>query len=65
MTDIWLKPADAATYLGLTEGGLSSLRQRGKGPYYHKLGTARCARIRYAREDLDAWVKSNAGTAKN
>lgn len=63
MNEPWLTPREAAAYLRITEKGLAALRLRRKGPLYHKLGTARCSRVRYSRAALDTWIVSNAGTA--
>lgn len=43
----------AARYLGLRPRTLESLRSRGRGPKYAKLG-----RIFYFVDDLDKWVKT-------
>lgn len=42
----------AADYLGLSPATLETLRIRGGGPTFSKLGR----RVVYAREDLDAWL---------
>lgn len=42
----------AADYLGLSPATLETLRTRGGGPPFSKLGR----RVVYAREDLDAWL---------
>ena len=43
----------AADYLGLSPATLETMRSRGGGPVFAKLGR----RVVYQREDLDAWVK--------
>lgn len=47
-----LNPAEVADLLVVNVRLLAAWRSRGVGPPYVKLG----GRIRYAREDLDAWV---------
>ena len=42
----------AATYLGLSPATLETLRSRGGGPRFSKLGR----RVVYQREELDAWM---------
>jgi hypothetical protein len=51
----------AADYLGLSPATLETLRTRGGGPPFSKLGR----RVVYAREDLDAWLveRKRASTA--
>ncbi|SDN90561.1 Helix-turn-helix domain-containing protein [Lutimaribacter pacificus] len=53
----YMTPAQAAAYLGLTEGGMETMRKEGRGPRYvrpsHKM-------VRYARRDLDAWCEQHA-----
>jgi predicted DNA-binding transcriptional regulator AlpA len=46
---------DAAAQLGVTRGYLAQLRVTGKGPAFRAI-TPRT--IRYAQEDIDAWVAS-------
>lgn len=50
-----LREIDAAAYLGLAPKTLARWRWAGKGPTFHKLGTA----VRYSMGELDAFV-SNA-----
>lgn len=45
--------AEAARYLGFWKSYLDHLRLSGGGPRYARVG----ARIRYVREDLDAWIE--------
>lgn len=52
---MYLNPKQAAEYLQLTPGYLATLRIRGDGPQYAKLGR----RVLYTREDLDRWVSEN------
>ena len=49
-----LKPEEAGEYLGFTPGWLAKLRMKGSssGPKFIKLGR----KIRYAPNDLDAWI---------
>lgn len=43
----------AASYLGLSPATLETMRTRGGGPVFAKLGR----RVVYQREDLDSWVE--------
>lgn len=56
--DAMLKPAEAAQALGVSLSTLQRLRSAGEGPAYAKLGERT---VRYAREDVDAWRRQNAG----
>lgn len=47
-----LREADAAAYLKLAAKTLARWRWAGKGPTFHKLGTA----VRYSIEDLNQFV---------
>ena len=49
-----LTTEQAAIFLGLSSSTLAKLRVFGGGPSFLKLGRA----VRYAREDLDAWLTS-------
>lgn len=48
----WLRPHDAAQYIGLAVSTLAKLRVTGEGPTYSVLGRA----ISYDIADLDEWV---------
>ena len=52
----WLTTEEAATYLGLPEGSLRSMRQRHEGPTATKFPNGR---VRFAVADLDAWARGN------
>jgi hypothetical protein len=59
---IYMTPLQAAAYireLGLPcqPSTLAKLRVIGGGPLFLKFG----ARVRYRREDLDAWIKARLG----
>lgn len=56
-----LTTAEAAEYIGFSEISLRRWRSQGTGPKYLKLGARR---VRYRREDLDAWVDSGSSTAQ-
>lgn len=45
----------AAALLGLSTSALNKWRVSGSGPAFLRLGRA----VRYAREDLDAWLRVN------
>lgn len=48
----YLKPAEAALYLGLSVRTLCRYRSSGEGPAFHLFG----CRVRYLRADLDRWA---------
>ena len=48
----YLKPAEAARYLGLSVRTLCRYRSSGEGPAFHLFG----CRVRYLRADLDGWA---------
>lgn len=50
-----LARAGAAEYLTIPEHSLDRLRYLGRGPAYIKIGK----RVRYRREDLDAYLAAN------
>ncbi len=50
----FLNSRRAADYLGLSTRTLDRLRVSGDGPVFLKFG----GRVRYLREDLDAWAQS-------
>jgi excisionase family DNA binding protein len=52
MPEPLLTTAEAAAYLRLTVQTLAHWRCRGSGPAYFTYGR----RVRYSREDLDAWL---------
>lgn len=52
---MYLTPDQAAEYCHITKGYLATLRVRGDGPQYAKLGR----RIVYKREWLDKWIEGN------
>ncbi len=57
MTDgetIYLNTRQAAAHLGLSTRTLDRYRVSGEGPVFLRFG----GRVRYLREDLDAWAKT-------
>jgi hypothetical protein len=44
----------AAAFIGLAGSTLATLRVRGGGPPFYKIGN----RVRYDRADLDAWLSA-------
>ena len=48
----YLSVREAAEYLGLSPRTLDRYRVSGEGPVFYRFG----GRIRYRREDLDAWA---------
>lgn len=56
---IWMSPAQAADYLGLSVPHLATLRYEHRGPkYFNPSGRI----IKYRREDLDKWMDAGAVT---
>ncbi len=51
-----IREVDAADYLGLSPKTLARWRWAGKGPVFHKLGSA----VRYSVDELDSFVSSAA-----
>ena len=51
---IYLNSRAAAEHLGLSTRTLDRFRVSGDGPVFLKFG----GRVRYLREDLDAWARS-------
>lgn len=49
---------DASEYLHIPVRTLQTMRYRGKGPVYYKIGDGPKARVRYRREDLAAWDRA-------
>jgi excisionase family DNA binding protein len=52
MTDEFLKPPEAATYLKSSTSTLAKLRVYGGGPTFHRIGRA----IRYRKSDLEEFM---------
>ena len=54
MTDerMYLNTVEAGRYVGLSHRTLRRYRVTGEGPLYYRLG----GRVRYRRDDLDAWA---------
>lgn len=50
----WLRPAEAARYVGATPRMLEQRRSLGQPPHFHKMGRL----VVYAIEDLDSWLES-------
>ena len=51
-----LRETDAAKYLGLAPKTLARWRWAGKGPAFHKLGSA----VRYSVQELDLFISGSA-----
>jgi len=51
-----LREVDAAVYLGLAPKTLARWRWAGKGPEFHKLGSA----VRYSVQELDLFISGAA-----
>ena len=52
----FVRPRDAARYLGVSKSFLDNARLAGEGPRYSRLGRS----IVYALADLDKWVNDRA-----
>jgi hypothetical protein len=48
----------ASEYLHIPVRTLQTMRYRGKGPAYYKIGDGPKARVRYRREDCAAWDRA-------
>jgi predicted DNA-binding transcriptional regulator AlpA len=59
-TSALLTTEQAATILTLSPATLSTLRCRGGGPPFIKIGASRHGRVRYREADLLAWIESRA-----
>ncbi|HUF09741.1 MAG TPA: helix-turn-helix domain-containing protein [Rhodothermales bacterium] len=55
---IYLKPAQCAQLLGITDRTLRDWESRGEGPPRHILPGGL---IRYCRDEVDAWLRTPAG----
>ncbi len=55
----YLTPRQAADWLGLSVRTLDRYRASGEGPVFHRFG----GRIRYLREDLQAWADARRRTS--
>ena len=53
----YLTTKEAALYLRLSRRTLERYRVQGTGPRYIKAGPGKRARVRYRREDLQAWLE--------
>jgi hypothetical protein len=54
----WLDTESAAAYVGASPNTLRNWRAQGKGPRYRVAGGWL---VRYAVDDLDAWVRGEDG----
>lgn len=54
---LYVRPAQAARRISLTERALTEMRRRGGGPPYIRLGGP-LGRIRYDVRELDAWMRA-------
>ncbi len=50
----YLRPPQAADYIGISQSTLAKLRVSGTGPNYSKRGRS----VIYRKPDLDAWIDS-------
>lgn len=65
VTPNYLKPLDAATYLGLSESSIEQLIERGAIAIFRPVITGKYSRkILLARQDLDAWMRKFRTPAK-
>jgi hypothetical protein len=56
----YLRSAEAAEYLRITENALIKWRKSGKGPIYHQPSGPGTRPVYYRIEDLEAWVEGGA-----
>ena len=49
-----MKGADAAKYIGLSQSTLDTMRSKGRGPRYLRIG----GRVYYRKDDLDAYIEA-------
>lgn len=49
----WLDTRTAAALIDISPRGLESMRQRGEGPRYSKVGRL----VRYRRADIEQWLE--------
>lgn len=54
-----LRPAQAATYAGLSKSTLDKMRVLGNGPAFFKIGRASV----YQTDDIDAWLAQRRRTS--
>lgn len=59
----YLSTREAATYLGVSKTFLEHRRLSGGGHPYSKIGGGRTSLVRYAKEDLDAWMVAHKVTS--
>lgn len=62
LLDRSLRPAEAATYLGLSPKTLANMRWRGDGPAYVK-GPGRRGSVRYTQTEPIAWRNAHRRTS--
>ena len=53
----YLRPRQAAAYLGFSEAALRRWRRQGCGPRFFNANKL----IRYRRADLDGWIEAQSG----
>ena len=54
-----LSPGELAEMLGLHVGTLENWRREGVGPSFIRMNQTPRGRVRYLREDIDAWIAAN------
>jgi excisionase family DNA binding protein len=52
----YLKPADAARYLGISTSQIRALCRKGRGPRFVRVGRS----VRFPLQALDAWMSEHA-----
>jgi len=62
-TDRLLHSTDAARLLGVSPAWLARERWKGTGPTYIRVGGPGGRAVRYRREDIDGWIRSNCVAA--
>jgi hypothetical protein len=57
--DRFLRPAEAALRLGITEAKLSEWRRADMGPVYYRLHPSRNSLVRYKERDIAAFIQAH------
>ena len=59
MTEVWMTPDEAASYLRVRKATLAMWRATGKGPRFRKLSQEKPGHVRYRQRDVDDWLMSD------
>jgi hypothetical protein len=58
VTEVWLSPEQVAERTGKSIQVLRKWREKGTGPAYRKVGTAKNSDVRYPEHMLQEWMQS-------